>query len=196
MPAVNAAANIGLATPLGVAIAYDSTVHGSWQRMRDRTIQAHGRPAGNERAWLSAYVATRRAWLVSMGGLLAKTVYRMDTFRALLDAGNMTLSLPVKAHGIQITDENLGAEQAVVVSAHEDDDVILRLTEPHMTGEGVKALQAALVADGAAISVDGDFGARTEAAVIASQKKHGLKADGVVGPMTRHALGMDKVHGQ
>lgn len=194
MPAVNAAANIGLSTPLGVAIVYDSTVHGSWKAMRDRTIQNHGQPAGNERAWLGHYVATRRAWLAGKGGLLAKTVYRMDTFKALLDAGNMNIALPVVAHGVQITEANLGGEHAVIVSAHDDDDVILRLTNPHMTGESVRALQLALIAEGAAIQSDGDFGPKTESAVITAQKKHHLKPDGIVGPATRHALGMDKVH--
>ena len=36
--------------------------------------------------------------------------------------------------------------------------------------------------------VDGDFGRKTEEAVIAFQKKNGLIADGVVGPMTYEAL--------
>ena len=39
-------------------------------------------------------------------------------------------------------------------------------------------------------SVDGTFGAGTKAAVIAFQKKNGLKADGVVGKSTYKALGM------
>lgn len=40
-------------------------------------------------------------------------------------------------------------------------------------------------------SVDGVFGAGTRAAVIAFQKKNGLKADGVVGKATYQALGMN-----
>ncbi|MBE5744942.1 MAG: spore cortex-lytic enzyme [Clostridiales bacterium] len=39
-------------------------------------------------------------------------------------------------------------------------------------------------------SVDGVFGAGTKAAVIAFQKKNGLKADGIVGKATYKALGM------
>lgn len=39
-------------------------------------------------------------------------------------------------------------------------------------------------------SVDGQFGAGTKKAVIAFQKKNGLKADGVVGASTYKALGM------
>ena len=40
-------------------------------------------------------------------------------------------------------------------------------------------------------SVDGVFGAGTRSAVIAFQKKNGLKADGVVGKSTYRALGME-----
>ena len=40
-------------------------------------------------------------------------------------------------------------------------------------------------------SVDGVFGASTRSAVIAFQKKNGLKADGVVGKSTYKALGMN-----
>ena len=40
-------------------------------------------------------------------------------------------------------------------------------------------------------SVDGVFGAGTRSAVIAFQKKNGLKADGVVGKSTYQALGMN-----
>lgn len=43
-------------------------------------------------------------------------------------------------------------------------------------------------------SVDGVFGAGTKSAVIAFQKKNGLKADGVVGQETYKALGMNDAY--
>lgn len=50
----------------------------------------------------------------------------------------------------------------------------------------VKELQTLLnySGSGAHLSVDGIFGSLTEIAVIAYQKLHGLKADGIVGPKT------------
>ena len=52
-------------------------------------------------------------------------------------------------------------------------------------GGDVARLQAAL-----GITVDGEFGPKTEAAVRAFQGLHDLEADGVVGPKTRAALGI------
>jgi N-acetylmuramoyl-L-alanine amidase CwlA len=55
-------------------------------------------------------------------------------------------------------------------------------------GEEVKVLQKAL-----GITVDGDFGAKTEAAVKALQKSRNLVADGVVGSKTWAALGISEI---
>lgn len=52
----------------------------------------------------------------------------------------------------------------------------------------VRSLQYLLDAHGAALAVDGVFGPRTNAAVMAFQRAHGLSADGVVGAATWKAL--------
>lgn len=58
-------------------------------------------------------------------------------------------------------------------------------------GDEVEELQALLNAKfGYNLEVDGDYGSKTEAAVKDFQKKHGLTADGVVGPKTWKALGV------
>lgn len=56
------------------------------------------------------------------------------------------------------------------------------------SGAKVTAIQLLLVDKGAKIQADGKFGPATKAAVVAFQKKHGLNADGVVGPKTLKKL--------
>jgi peptidoglycan hydrolase-like protein with peptidoglycan-binding domain len=53
-------------------------------------------------------------------------------------------------------------------------------------GSGVERLQSAMH-----MSVDGEFGPETEAAVRRLQARHGLTVDGVVGPATWSVLGID-----
>lgn len=55
-------------------------------------------------------------------------------------------------------------------------------------GAVVRQLQQALNRAGAKLTVDGDFGGKTEAAVRAYQRKYKLTVDGVVGPATWAAL--------
>jgi peptidoglycan hydrolase-like protein with peptidoglycan-binding domain len=55
-------------------------------------------------------------------------------------------------------------------------------------GPAVSDLQQALNQAGANLTVDGDFGPRTEQAVREFQKEHGLKPDGIAGPKTMAAL--------
>lgn len=59
-------------------------------------------------------------------------------------------------------------------------------------GDDVEVLQHLLNVEGYKVTIDGDFGAKTEAAVIAFQKAHAKEcgeADGVVGAKTWAALG-------
>lgn len=71
-------------------------------------------------------------------------------------------------------------------------DEITGLLKNGNRGEEVKSLQTALGRQGYNVGgVDGIFGAKTLAAVKAFQKAHGLTVDGVVGPQTASALGLD-----
>lgn len=56
------------------------------------------------------------------------------------------------------------------------------------SGAAVKALQTELRAEGYALTVDGSFGAKTKAAVVAYQKAKRLTADGIVGSRTWGSL--------
>lgn len=55
-------------------------------------------------------------------------------------------------------------------------------------GAGVRDIQALLRSAGYQVTVDGDFGQSTKAAVIAFQKNKGLAPDGMIGPKTQAAL--------
>lgn len=55
-------------------------------------------------------------------------------------------------------------------------------------GAGVVELQELLVKKGFALSIDGDFSAATELAIMAFQKANGLEVDGIVGKNTWNKL--------
>ncbi len=192
IPATRAAEALGLEDPLSIAAIYDSHIHGSWRFIKDRTISEHGNPASqNGRSWIKHYVQERRGWLAShRNRLLQKTVYRMDTFLALMEAGNWELELPFTARGVRVDAETLAASAPVRVTAEDAGLRTLRLTDPPMSGADVKALEEVLVDAGYAINVDGIFDASLERIVRERQDELGLGVDGMVGPMTRSALGL------
>ena len=79
-----------------------------------------------------------------------------------------------------------GAQQAVeAVTAY---TLGSRLLKKGSSGSDVNALQELLNQLGAALTVDGEFGSKTETAVKAFQKKASLKQDGKYGDQTHAAL--------
>ncbi len=191
-PSAEAAARLGLVEPLSTAVVYDSTIHGSWAAMRDRTLAKMGQPsAAGERAWVAAYVKERRNWLATHPNtLLGKTVYRMDTFETLIGTKNWQLALPMTVRGVRIDQTVFDYRPPVPVSAVDAATRNLRLTTPCMTGADVRALEEALVKEGYAINVDGVFDAGLEGALKSFQKEYGLVADGIAGSATRMILGL------
>lgn len=192
-PAVRSAAYIGSDMPLGMAVIYDSRIHGSWHAIRDRVIKEFGSLSDlGEKTWMWRYVSYRKNWLATHSNtLLRKTVYRMDSMQTLMGSEKWDLSLPFSVRGITIDRSVLTGGPAVRVSADETPPRLLRLRKPPMRGDDVRALQQALSGNDKSIRVDGVFGAKTESAVTRFQKKAGLTADGIVGPATRAALGID-----
>lgn len=187
-PAINSMTAIGGTKALTAAVVYDSQVHGSWHRMRDRTNSESGTLAAlGEKGWVAAYLGTRRNWLATHGNrLLRKTVYRMDALQALVDEGAWDLALPLTVRGQRIDEASLAG--TVRISASDPDERVLKLSRPMMHGEDVRVLQKALQAAGISVEVDGVFGGDTERAVIRFQMQAGLVVDGIAGPATMAAL--------
>ena len=191
-PSQSAAGTLGLSLPLSLAVIYDSHIHGSWRFIKDRTLDRQGTPEDmGEKAWIKAYVTQRRDWLAGhSNSLLQRTVYRMDTLLALMEADNWALALPFVARGVRVDAEALSAEAPVRVTAEDAGLRTLKLTSPPMSGADVKALEQALVVVGYAINVDGIFDESLKRLVLERQRELGLDADGMVGPITRAAFGL------
>jgi len=109
-PSLRAAARAGLATPLAQVVVFDSFIQGGWLAVERRVFGQWGPVSQTlpERQWVGHYVDERRAWLTSLGGLLAHTTYRMDAFAELMAAGNFDLELPLDIRGVRIDRSALG----------------------------------------------------------------------------------------
>lgn len=190
-PAATMAAQLKITSGLGCCVVYDSTVHGSWRMIRDRTNDQSGAPDTlGENSWIQSYISIRRDWLANNSNpLLHRTVYRMDELGRLATSGNWALNLPIVMRGVTI-DESVLAGAPIRVSAQTAEERILLLRNPMMQGEDVRSVQEALKNNGAALEVDGVFGSATAAAVRDFQRRRGLASDGIVGPATRAALGL------
>lgn len=191
-PSVQAATAISISTALGIGVVYDSSVHGSWRMLRDRTNDRHGLvTAINETTWVTDYVNERKDWLATNPNpLLRQTVYRMTTFQDLIGADKWDLNLPFPVRGVLLDEDVLTGGTPVRASAQDEDERTLLLLTPPLRGNDVKELQQRLVDAGFSVTVDGVFGSRTDDAVKRFQQSQGLKADGIVGPVTRTALGL------
>ncbi len=191
-PALKSAESTGISRPLGIAVIYDSRIHGSYGPIKDMTVSQYGE-AGKigEEAWIKAYVTVRRNWLAKHGNsLLHKTVYRMDSFRELIDAGKWELQLPLTVRNIVITEDAFKSSYQLpsLASAESAGERVLFLTRPMMRGDDVKRLQRAL--NFSQDEIDGVFGQATDIAVRNFQKSRGLIVDGRVGPATKAAFGL------
>ncbi len=79
---------------------------------------------------------------------------------------------------------------SISVTEPSGDFRVLRLSQPYMQGEDVRRIQQALADAGYSITVDGVYGPGSRSVVIQFQRRNGLDADGVVGPVTRATLGL------
>jgi chitosanase len=190
-PSVDAAEALGIQKALGVAVVYDSHVHGAWGRIRDLVNQQSGvLSAIGETVWITNFVDARKNYLLGRPDPLPRTIYRMDTFRGLIDENKWDLPLPFAVRGITL-DQSIGDDmRPVPFSAEEGTERILHLVRPYLTGDDVTRLQRALNDKGFPNIPDGVYGPLTESLVRSFQSANGLTPDGIVGPATRSRLNL------
>ena len=118
-PAAREADRAGIASGLGVTVVYDSTLHGSWRLIRDRTTENHGTlSAIGERTWVRRYMEERRNWLATHRiQLLRRTVFRMDVLLALADQDRWELELPIPVRSFLLDESMVGPPQSIVRGA-------------------------------------------------------------------------------
>lgn len=191
-PCLKSADYIAAKTGLGIGIIYDSKIHGSWHRIRDRTNDLFGQLSDlGESQWFRHYVETRLKWLSHHeNALLHKTVYRMENFQTIINQENWSLALPLTVHGVHISKDTLHPRPVVHVSAEDPNDRNLVLTEPYLHGPDVVQIQQALNDTGIPLKRDGIYGPVSAQAVKTFQTQCGLNIDGIVGPVTRVWLGL------
>ncbi|MCA1590776.1 MAG: chitosanase, partial [Acidobacteria bacterium] len=100
-PAIAICERQGFKLPLSLAVVFDSTTHGSCQKIADRV-----RTRSGEKSWVTEYVILRHRWLSSIPRL-KKTNYRTRFFLEQIAAGNWDLDLPIRVNGTQLTAESI-----------------------------------------------------------------------------------------
>ncbi len=180
-PAARTAARLGIDSPLGVAVVYDSFVHGSWKTISDRTTRQVGLISSiGEQRWITAYVATRRAWLATHSRKdLRDTVYRMDAFQRLIDQGYWGLDLPLVVRDKEISIFTLARTPPGCYDGPQPGTRPLSLQSPMQRGLDVRLVQLGLSDLGVDIKADGIFGRTSALCLKEYQSTHGLPATGV-----------------
>jgi chitosanase len=180
-PAERAATQLGITTPLGVAVVYDSTVHGSWKLIRDRTIENAGTIATlGERGWINAYVTARFDWLhTNPRADLRATTYRMDAFRRLIDQQFWGLDLPMVVRGAEISAATLSTVPPGCYDSPQPGSRALALQSPLARGLDVRLVQLGLSDSNADIKADGVFGQTSAKRIKEFQAANGFPATGI-----------------
>lgn len=181
-PALRTASRVGIGTALGIAVVYDSLVHGSWVRLYRTTDESLGGSAGQvgEQRWIAHYVAVRRQWLATHSiSILRKTVYRMDAFQRLIDLKQWGLTLPLVVREKEISLASLNGTPPGTYHGPPPGSRSLSVADPLQRGLDVRLLQLALSDLGAEIKADGVFGMASARCVKEVQIARGLPVTGV-----------------
>jgi chitosanase len=105
LPALGRFNQMGFTLPLSMLVIYDSFIHSGTipTLLRQRFPEFPPVKGGDEKTWISQYVAVRHEWLAThKKAVLHPTIYRTKTFKAQIDADNWSLQKPVNANGITV----------------------------------------------------------------------------------------------
>lgn len=183
-PALAASRRLGITSPLGVAVVYDSHVHGSWASIRRRTDQESGTVEKlGERAWVTAYVDKRKRWLSTHSTpILRSTTYRMKVFESLITQDQWSLELPLVVRSAEISAKSLNGNPPGCFDGPLPGMRAVGLASPILQGLDVRLLQLHLSDLGYEVLADGLFGRISERAVRNWQIKIGAPATGFASP--------------
>lgn len=189
-PALSEANRLGITTPLGVATVYDSFIHGSWTMIRDRTTKECGSvTTAGEKKWIAAYIGQRLDWLTSHKlAVLRATRYRMDTLKALVDAGKWGLELPLVIRGQEVSMATLGGKPGGCYDGPVAGSRALAVQAPLARGADVRKVQLVLSLDDIELVADGIYGSATAQLIKNQQKAAKLPETGVADPSLIAAL--------
>lgn len=188
-PALRAATSMGIRSPLGIAVVYDSWVHGSWALLRDRTNANGALQQLGEHEWIQRYVRARRDWLATNPNpLLRNAVYRMDAFQHLIAQDDWGLPLPLVVRGEEISPAALAALPPGSYDGPQPGARPLAVQAPLLRGLDVRLVQLALSDQGCDVRADGIFGNATARFIRAFQRTSDLPETGVADASLIHRL--------
>jgi chitosanase len=182
----------GICTPLGVAVVYDSVVHGSWPMIRRRVNESLGMVEDtDERTWITEYVKARHDWLANHRRLdLRPTVYRMASLGRLIEQEAWMLELPLVVRRLEINQQALFATPPYVYDGPEPRSREIVVTSPLQRGLDVRLVQVALSEAGHDVRADGIYGRVSKGIVESFQHENGLAVTGAIGVSDFEALGL------
>lgn len=105
-PAMKVCTQMGFASPLTLAVVYDSVTHGSWEYLAGRVhlpAKSEGEGTHIEKSWITDYVRLRHRWLTDIRRLKI-TNYRTKFFLDQIAISNWDLNLPMTVHGFRLTE--------------------------------------------------------------------------------------------
>lgn len=187
--------------PDDAAAAIDMTMNAADMRLcTSRLVAVYGNAADPRRKYINAFNGTTnnknaRRWDVYARKTSAATAdhlwhVHLEVRRLYVNSATAVRAILSILSGQSLSSYLSSVGSSVKASSGSTAAVsVLRRNDSQASASAaVKAVQVALKSRGFKVGVDGFFGAGTEAAVKAFQKKAGMVADGLVGPKTRAAL--------